>query len=178
MGKISLKDREFDSSLSGKVAIVASEWNSKVVDGLLSGVEEVFDGYKHLLWQVHRVTGAWEIPLMAQKLAEMVEVIEDGSEMRIFDVIVCLGCLVKGETDHYDRVSNECARGCMDVQLQQGVPIVYEVLSVRDVQLAVPRSSGEGNLGRAAARTALDWLVKLGAGSSHSTGSRLALGAN
>jgi 6,7-dimethyl-8-ribityllumazine synthase len=161
MGKFDLKDRNFDSEISGKVAIVASEWNFDVVDGLLKGLVDVFGEYEQVLYQIHRVTGAWEIPLMAQKLARMVEVKDEDVEKRLFDVIICLGCLVKGDTDHYDLVSRECARGCMDVQLQFDIPIVFEVLSVHDIKHAIARSNGDENLGKCAARTALDWLEKL-----------------
>ncbi len=156
----SITDRSFEK-VHGRVAVVVADFNKEVTDGLLEGVEKVFEEYEHVQWHVERVPGAFEIPLMAQRLATMVKVDEGDIEEQLFDVIVALGCVVKGDTYHFELVANEAARGCMDVMLGTGVPVVFEVLAPYTEEQAIERSTGDTNHGKYAAQVALDWLVKL-----------------
>ncbi len=155
----SISDRDFQG-VKGRVAVVVADFNKEVTDGLLQGLEELFGQYEELEWHVERVPGAFEIPLMAQRLATMMKV-DGGEEEQLFDVIVALGCVVKGDTYHFELVANEAARGCMDVMLGTGVPVVFEVLAPYTEEQAKTRSEGEHNHGKYAAQVALDWLVKL-----------------
>lgn len=145
----------------GRVAVIVADFQKEIGDGLLNGVEEEFGHYEGVQWQVHRVSGAFEIPLLAQKLSRMVQVNEEGSEQRIFDVIVALGCIVKGDTYHFEMIANECASGCMQVMLQEDIPVVFEVLAVYDEKDGKKRSTGANNHGILAAHAALEWLEKL-----------------
>ncbi|MDP2691462.1 MAG: 6,7-dimethyl-8-ribityllumazine synthase [bacterium] len=152
-----ITDRSY-RGVSGRVAVILSEFHPKISDGLLNGLERVFEGIEGLQWQVHRVPGAFEIPLMAQRLACLVAVHDDGQEEPMFDVIVALGCIVKGDTYHFEMVANECARGCMEVMLEEDIPVVMEVLAPYSLKEGLKRSSGEHNHGKLAAYTALEWL--------------------
>jgi 6,7-dimethyl-8-ribityllumazine synthase len=165
----------------GRVAVIVADFHEEISAGLLSGVETIFENYEGVEWQVHHVPGSFELPLMAQKLARMVSVSEgvlptssDSSlkgggptftpsedEEHLFDVIVVLGCIVKGDTYHFEMVANECVRGCMQVMLQEDLPIVFEVLAPYTMEDGLKRSKGEYNHGILAAYAALDWLKKL-----------------
>jgi 6,7-dimethyl-8-ribityllumazine synthase len=148
-----------NKSAKGRVAVIVADFNKDITDGLLEGLESVFNECEGVQWKVHRVPGAFEIPLKTQELASMLKVNEDDSEEQLFDVIVALGCVIKGDTYHFELVANECARGCMDVMLGMGVPVVFEVLATYDQEQAKLRSSGEHNHGVIAAQVALSWLM-------------------
>ena len=81
---------------------------------------------------VHEVPGAFEIPLVARRLAA------SGS----YDAVVCLGAVIRGETDHYEYVSGEAARGIQRVQLDSGVPCAFGVLTVDSMEQALARAGG------------------------------------
>ncbi len=151
-------DQNFNTNVKGRVAVIVADFNKEITDGLLEGVESVFEKCEGVQWQVLNVPGAFEIPLKARELASMMKVDEDGSEEQLFDVIVALGCVIKGDTYHFELVANECARGCMDVMLGMGVPVVFEVLATYDEEQAKLRSSGEHNHGVIAAGVALHYL--------------------
>lgn len=144
-----LPDRQFPN-VQGKVAILISEFNRDVSEGLLNGVEGVFKDVAGVTSEEIWVPGAFEIPLMAKVLAEKGE----------YDVIVALGAILKGETYHFEMVANECARGIMNVMLETKVPIVLEVLAAYSYDDALRRSQGIHNHGRTAAYVALEWLEK------------------
>lgn len=171
MGLKKVENRLYEG-VRGRVAVIVADFHQEMTDGMLKGLEGVFEEYGEVRWQVHRVPGAFEIPLMAQKLASM-EIapetpnpFEKGEQNppvgeRIFDVIVALGCVVKGDTYHFELVANECARGCMDVMLAQDIPVVFEVLAPYTYEDGMKRSQGEYNHGKLAAFAALDWLLKI-----------------
>lgn len=152
-----LPEQEF-KDMSGTVAILVADFHKDVCDGLLAGVEEVFEQHPQLKWHIERLPGAFEIPLMAQRMASLVH---EESEEKVFDVILALGCVVKGDTYHFELVANECARGCMDVMLSTGTPVVFEVLAPYNKEQALERSMGENNHGRYAAQVALNWLQSI-----------------
>ena len=111
-------------------SIIVSEFNEEVVEGLL---KECLRGFEEqgITPQVIKVPGAVEIPLAAQVFIERGEVA----------AVVTLGCVVKGDTDHYDAVCQMCSKGIMEVMLKTGVPIVFEVLMVDDEKKALERLS-------------------------------------
>ena len=86
-----------------------------------------------MTFEVHDVPGAYELPLAALYLAETGRVAG----------VACLGAVIRGETDHYDYVCNEAARGIQDVQLRTGVPCAFGVLTVENMEQALARSGGD-----------------------------------
>ena len=97
---------------------------------------------------VEWVPGAFEVPFAARTL------IRSGG----FDAIIGLGCVIRGDTSHYDFVAGECARGLQDVELETGVPVIFGVLTTEDVEQALARSEPAGghNVGEEGAHTAVE----------------------
>ena len=131
-----------------RFAVVAANFNEIVVGPLVDGALSCFrahgvsDQDLHVAW----VPGAFEIPLTAKRLA--------GTGM--FDVIVCLGAVVRGETAHFDYVAGEAARGIQAVALETGVPVAFGVLTTETLEQALDRAGGKhGNKGWNAAMTAI-----------------------
>jgi 6,7-dimethyl-8-ribityllumazine synthase len=125
-----------------KVGVAAATFNSEITDGLLDGALSVLDDADVTLV---RVPGSFELPLVARTL------IEGGCE-----AVVALGAVVLGETDHYEHIARETARGLQDVMLSTGVPVAFGVLTVRDPEHARSRSlPGPGNKGTEAAEAAV-----------------------
>jgi 6,7-dimethyl-8-ribityllumazine synthase len=132
-----------------RFAIVVSRFNEEITEGLLRGAQEFFaersipsDAVK-----VFRVPGAFEIPLAAKRLGESGE----------FDAIVCLGCLIKGDTMHFEYIADATSHGIMRAAASTGLPMAFGVLTTMTEQQAMERSRpGEGNKGREAAAASLD----------------------
>lgn len=132
----------------GAFAIVHSRYNDDVVQALVRAARQTLidRGVKARDVRVVEVPGAWELPLAAAYLADEDEVI----------AVIALGCVVRGETRHYEHVADECARGLMTVQLESGVPVSNGVLAVEQYEHAVERAGGRlGNKGEEAALAAL-----------------------
>jgi 6,7-dimethyl-8-ribityllumazine synthase len=133
------------------VGIAAAEWNGAIVDRLLEGALRHLESVGVTEVTVLRVPGALELPLAAKKLAE------SGC-----DAVVALGAVVKGETDHYDIVVRESARGVSMVALETGVPVANGILAVHDYSHAVERAgSGDSNKGVEAADAAVTTATAL-----------------
>lgn len=113
----------------GRYAIVVARFYDELADRLVAGAQRVFGGGAH----VFEVPGAFELPAAAKFLAESGR----------YDGVACLGAVIRGETDHYDYVCGEAARGIQDVQLTTGVPCSFGVLTVDTYEQALARS-GEG----------------------------------
>lgn len=133
-----------------QVAIAAARWNGPIVERLLEGCTRrlVELGAQSVVW---RVPGAFELPTAARWLA-------GDSRNR---AVICLGCVIRGETPHFEYVAGECARGVMRVSLDTGVPVIFGVLTVENEQQAIARSGGgHGHAGIAAAEAAAEmaWL--------------------
>ena len=134
---------------SARYAVVASRWNEDVVDTLLEGARRAFTrhGIPDERVSVVRVPGAWEIPVLAAQLART------GS----YAAIIALGCVVRGETRHYEHVADQCARGLMRVALDHGVPVLNGVLAVEREADALARAGGaQGNKGEDVALAAIE----------------------
>ena len=132
-----------------RYAIVASRWNARVVDALVEGARRAFaaHGVPGENLDVLRVPGAWELPMLADALART----------RRYVAIVALGCVVRGETRHYEHIADNCAQALMRVALDHGVPVLNGVLAVEHEADALARAGGaHGNKGEEAARAAIE----------------------
>jgi 6,7-dimethyl-8-ribityllumazine synthase len=123
-----------DVTETGRWAIVVGNFYEELAARLISGAETAFAeaGVDAAKIDQFTVPGAFELPLAAMYLAE------SGS----YDGIACLGAVIRGETDHYDFVCAEAARGIQDVQLDTGVPCAFGVLTVENMDQALARSGG------------------------------------
>jgi 6,7-dimethyl-8-ribityllumazine synthase len=126
-----------------RFAIIASEYNSVIIDRLIDGARRALNGQKHV--DVIRVPGSFEIPLAAKRAAES----------KKYDAIVALGCVLRGETPHFEYIGRAVSDGLQHVALQTGIPVGFGVLTVDTVQQAMERSGESGNKGSEAAMTAL-----------------------
>ena len=134
---------------TGRYAIVASRWNPKITDVLVDGARKalVDNGVEAERIDVVRVPGAWEIPLAAAALARA-----GGTA-----AIVALGCVVRGDTRHYEQVADGCSDALMRVQLDFQLPVANGVLAVEAYADAEARAGGAmGNKGEEAALAALE----------------------
>lgn len=140
----------------GTFAIVHSRWNEAVVRPMLAAARATLAGagVAAEAVEVVEVPGAWEIPLAVAHLADREDVV----------AVVALGCVVRGDTRHFEHVADECARGLMTVQLTAGVPVANGVLAVERYEDAQARAGGAlGNKGEEAAQVALE-MARLLAG--------------
>jgi len=148
---------ELRSNATARFAIVASRWNPAIVDVLVEGAQHALieHGVDPKAIDVVRVPGAWEIPVTAARLA--------GAGKHA--AILALGCVVRGDTRHYEHVADNCAQGLMRVSLDHGVPVLNGVLAVELHADAQARAGGaHGNKGAEIALAAIemvDLLTKL-----------------
>ncbi len=132
-----------------RVGIVASRFNEIIVNKLIGGAEDALSRHGvdtdtvELAW----VPGAFEIPLTAKKMAESGR----------YDAIICLGAVIRGETDHYEHVATEVTKGVAQVSLASGIPILYGVLTTDTIEQALNRAGlKSGNKGFECAMDALE----------------------
>jgi 6,7-dimethyl-8-ribityllumazine synthase len=138
---------------SYRFAVVASRFNSEIVDGLLGGARSALTdaGVDWDRVAVFQVPGAFEIPLVVKKVAESGK----------YDAVVAIGCLIRGETPHFEYISNQASLGIGQVALETGIPVTFGIITVNNDEQAIARSSaGEGNKGYEAAMAAVE-MVKL-----------------
>ncbi|MBP9689216.1 MAG: 6,7-dimethyl-8-ribityllumazine synthase [Bacteroidia bacterium] len=137
------------------IAIVVAEWNPEVTNALFEGAFTHLTsmGVKEKNILIHYVPGSFELPLGAQYLAANKNV----------DAVITLGCVVQGETKHFDFICDACAHGVMDVGLTFNKPVVFGVLTTNNQEQAIDRAGGKhGNKGVEAAETALKMLILKG----------------
>ncbi len=132
-----------------KVAVVAARFNDFIVTSLLKGATAAWlergGPAEDLL--IARVPGAFELPVAARRLALSGR----------YDAVVALGCVIRGDTPHFEYVSGECARGLQLASLETGVPIIFGVLTVETVEQALERAATTaGNKGGEAMAAALE----------------------
>jgi 6,7-dimethyl-8-ribityllumazine synthase len=133
-----------------RIAVVASRFNDHVTKPLLEGALATLRELGLDEVPVWWVPGAFEIPLVAQRLAAN------------HDAVVCLGAVIRGDTPHFDYVAGECASGLRQVALDTGTPVVFGVLTVDTLEQAHERVGGsEGHKGEEAARTAVEMVSVL-----------------
>jgi 6,7-dimethyl-8-ribityllumazine synthase len=145
-----------DNSLKGsaaaagyRFAIVVSRFNDEITGGLLAGARETLAeaGVSAADVTTVEVPGAFEIPLTARRLAES----------KRFHAVICLGCLIKGDTMHFEYIASAASQGIMDAGLATGVPIAFGVLTtMTDEQAEIRAAAGAGNKGREAALAAIE----------------------
>jgi 6,7-dimethyl-8-ribityllumazine synthase len=132
-----------------RIAIVVSRFNDFVTDRLLEGAQAGLReaGLGEADVEVLRVPGAFEIPMAAQRIAETGQVA----------AVVCLGCLIKGATPHFEYISSACAHGITAAAASTGVPMAFGVLTVNSAEEALERAApGPANKGREAADAAIE----------------------
>jgi 6,7-dimethyl-8-ribityllumazine synthase len=123
-----------------RIGIAVSQFNSFITDRLLAGALDALErcGAEEKQIQVVRVPGSFELPITAKKLAASGR----------FDSIICIGCILRGETSHYDVVVSETARGIQLAQLDTGVPLIFCVLTCDTLEQAIDRAGlKSGNKG-------------------------------
>lgn len=134
-----------------KVGIIVSRFNDLVSKGLLDGALDCLrrHGAKETNIDVVWVPGAFEIPLIAKKMA------------KDYDAVVCLGAVIRGGTPHFEYVASEAAKGIAKVSLDTGVPVIFGILTTDNLEQALERAGAKpGNRGFAAALSAIE-LVNL-----------------
>ncbi|MEI7594554.1 MAG: 6,7-dimethyl-8-ribityllumazine synthase [Bacteroidota bacterium] len=128
--------------------IVVSEWNSEITESLLQGAVDALieNGAKTDNITIKYVPGTYELALGAQYLLEHADV----------DTVLCLGCVIQGETRHFDFICNAAAQGIMQVGLEFSTPVIFGVITSENMEQAKDRSGGKhGNKGVEAAITAI-----------------------
>ena len=142
-------DADLRSPVDARYAIVASRWNPRIVDALIAGARRAFadNGVAESQVDLVRVPGAWEIPVAAARFAKTGD----------HAAIVALGCIVRGDTRHYEHVDDGCANGLMRVALDHHVPVLNGVLAVEAYADAEARAGGaHGNKGADVALAAIE----------------------
>jgi 6,7-dimethyl-8-ribityllumazine synthase len=132
-----------------KFALVASRFNDFIVDKLISGAVDYLKrhGADESDMILFRVPGAFEMPLVAKKLADSGK----------YDGVICLGAIIRGATPHFDYVSAEAAKGIAHASMDSGVPIGFGVLTTDSLEQAIERAGSKaGNKGAEAASATLE----------------------
>ncbi len=150
---------EGDLSAAGmRFAIVAARWNAVITDRLLEGALDALlrSGAARRHIEIVRVPGAWEVPAAARTLAERIPV--NGGPGAV-DAIITLGCLIRGETAHYEAIYNEVARGIGQSQQETGIPHAFGVLTCETLEQALNRAGVKaGNKGFEVAIAAIEMV--------------------
>lgn len=139
-----------------KIAVVVSRFNELITEPLLQGAIDTWrrSGGDPEALEIARVPGAFELPIVAQKLAQTGK----------YDAVVCLGCVIRGATDHYDYVCSQTASGLMKAGLDSGLPVIFGVLTTDTLEQAFERSGSKaGNKGAEAMSAAIETANLLGA---------------
>jgi 6,7-dimethyl-8-ribityllumazine synthase len=134
-----------------KIALVVSRFNSFITERLVEGALDCLrrHGVAETGLTMVRVPGAWEIPLVAKRLAQG----------KAHDAVICLGAVIRGSTPHFDYVAAEVSKGIAQTSLESGVPIAFGVLTTDTLEQAVERAGSKaGNKGYAAAEAALEMV--------------------
>ena len=139
----------------GRFALVAGRFNSFVVEHLVAGAIDTLrrHGVDEKALDLVRVPGSYEIPLVAHKLAASGQ----------YACVICLGAVIRGDTDHYDYVAGEAAKGIAQAALSTGVPVIFGVLTCDTLEQAINRAGAKaGNKGGEAALSAIEMVNLLG----------------
>lgn len=155
MNQISLVEGKLVAKEGMKVAIVASRFNEIIVNKLLGGA---VDGLVRHGVEENNITAAWvpgafEIPIVAQKLAKSGK----------YDAVICVGAVIRGDTSHYDYVCNEVSKGVAQVGLTTGVPVLFGIVTTENIEQAIARAGSKaGNKGYDCALSAIEMVNLLG----------------
>lgn len=135
--------------MSHNIAIITSTFNPHITTKLYEGAKRYFDEKKELKVDSFTVPGAVEIPLFAKRLGLTNK----------YQAILALGCVIRGDTDHYDYVCQQISYGCQKVSLDQNIPVIFGILTTHDDQAALERVGGkEGHKGYDCAKALFDLL--------------------
>ncbi len=151
--------RELQGGLRGeglRVAIVVARFNDFITSRLLEGARAALEshGVSDDDMTVASVPGSFELPLTAKKLAESGK----------YDAVICLGAVIRGETDHYEHVAGEAAKGISAASLSSGRPVIFGVLTTDTLEQAINRAGGkQGNNGYSAGLAAIEMANLLAA---------------
>jgi 6,7-dimethyl-8-ribityllumazine synthase len=132
-----------------RFAIIVSRFNEYITSKMLEGCENTLQrhGAKPDQIDVVWVPGSLEIPTAARKIAQK----------KAADAIICIGCIIRGDTAHYDHVCRETAKGIAEVGRRTGIPCIFGVLTTETIEQAIERAGTKmGNAGRSAAMAALE----------------------
>lgn len=149
-----IKAKTFEGDLvcrNTKFALVVARFNSFITQSLLEGAVDALkrhgaqDNEMEVIW----VPGAYELPLAVKRLADL----------KKYDAIVALGCVIRGGTPHFEYVAGECVKGLSQVMMQYGIPVSFGVLTVDTIDQAVERAGTKaGNKGVDAAMSAVEMV--------------------
>ena len=134
-----------------KVGIIASRFNEFIVSKLLGGAVDglVRHGVEEENITTAWVPGAFELPLIAQKMANSGK----------YDAVICVGAVIRGTTTHYELVCNEAAKGIAQVGLQSGIPVLFGVITTENIEQAIARAGSKaGNKGYDCALSAIEMV--------------------
>jgi len=137
-----------------KFALVVSRFNSFITERLAEGALDCLkrQGASDADLTVVRVPGAWEIPLVAKRLAQS----------RQYDAVICLGAVIRGSTPHFEYVAAEVSKGVAQVSLETGLPVLFGILTTDTLEQAIERAGSKaGNKGFAAAEAAIEMVSLL-----------------
>ena len=154
MNNIETLEGDF-AAQGGRYAIVVARFNGFVVESLVAGAVDALrrHGVSEGDIQIYRVPGAFEIPLVVERLAVA------GSH----DAIIALGAVIRGSTPHFDIVANESAKGLSAVMLKHGIPVSNGILTTDTIEQAIERAGTKaGNKGAEAAMGAIEMVSLLG----------------
>jgi 6,7-dimethyl-8-ribityllumazine synthase len=138
-----------------KFGIIASRFNDFMTKELVSGCSDtlVRHGADQKDLTVVWVPGAFEIPVVAQKMAKSKD----------YDALICLGTIIRGATPHFDFIASEAAKGIAKISLDSGIPVIFGVITADTIEQAVERAgSKDGNKGKDAALSAIEMVNVLG----------------
>ena len=138
-------------SESAKIGIVVARFNEFITSKLLGGALDTLKrhGIKDESIDVAWVPGAFEIPLIASKMAKSGK----------YDAVICLGAIIRGSTSHYDLVCNEAAKGIAQVSLQSDIPVMFGVITTENIEQAIERAGSKaGNKGSECAEGAIEMI--------------------
>jgi 6,7-dimethyl-8-ribityllumazine synthase len=136
---------------SGRFAVVAARFNALVTESLVAGCRDALarHGVPEDRIDVAWVPGSFEIPLVARKLAASGR----------YAAVICLGCVIRGETPHFDHVANQAAAGVMQAACATGIPVIFGILTTDSVEQALNRAGLKGgNKGADAAMAAIEMV--------------------
>lgn len=139
------------SAKSKKIGIVVARFNSFITERLLEGALDCLNrhGAKDTDITVVRIPGAFEIPLVAKKMAKS----------KKFDAVICLGAVIRGSTPHFDYIAAETTKGIALTGMQTDVPVIFGVLTTDTIEQAIERAgTKQGNKGWDAAMTAMEMV--------------------
>ena len=144
------RPQEGNFSVQGaRVAVITARWNSQVTDGLRDGALRALTRHDVQAVEDFYVPGAFELPLAAQRAAKTGR----------FDAVITLGCVIRGDTPHFDYVCAETTRGIGEVSLNQDIPVAFGLLTTDNLQQAMDRAGDNNeNKGEEAALTVLEML--------------------